>query len=566
MHKRILLLALVAVPQWIFAQFCPNPQSQMDIHGNNIKARILNGGDLFTNFNEGQFIPNPGPPGNFYPSTIYAAGIWLAGIDPGGNLKLATVDYRNTSEHDYSAGPLSLDGVTDNFTCQNWDRHFKVTGDEVAAFRAALPLSAAELKTQFLSIAGWPGRGNPYFLDVWGFDLPFTQQALAPFHDEDLNGLYDPLAGDYPVVAIKGLTPFVPAEIIWCVFNDQNGGGPHGTSNGKALQVEIQLTVWAFNCSDNPVLNNTLFTSHKIINRATEVTDSMTIGLWTDIDLGCYLDDYLGCNPGLNTMYAYNQDAIDGQPGTSCSGTPTFANTPPVQSITFLSHPLSSFIAPNNSSAGSPPPGTTDPTTPVEIFNYMSGSWRDGTPFTYGGNGYGGTTPTNYLFPDDPADPSGWSMCTANLPLSDRRMLGTTKIGLLEPGKVEDFTVAWAFHPNPTLPCGIGTTFSDVAAIQALYNNDFANVCSPLKAPELPGDSLQLFPNPASGSVVLRYGNIRPLSLQAFDAAGRLVLEKTGDFAKEESILEIASFSAGIYSLQIVTDQGTATKKLAVIR
>lgn len=568
--KNLLLLCVFGMlSQLSLAQVCGNPQSQIDIQGNNIKARILNGGDLFTDLTDGQFIPNPGPPGSNDPSTIYAAGFWMGGLDPGFNLKLATSDYRSDGKYDFTAGPLSPDGTTDGTTCSNWDKHFRVTGAEIAAFRAALPLTAAELKAQFPGIAGWPGRGNPHFSSIWGFDLPFTSQALAPYYDENLNGIYDPEQGDYPVVELRSFSPFVPAEIVWCVFNDENGGAPHFNSGGKQLNVEVQLTVWAFDCADQATINNTLFTSHKIINRSPERLDSTHIGIWVDVDLGCYLDDYIGCNPSLNTIYAYNQDAVDGQPGNTCQGVPTFPAAPPVQSITFLNHPLTTFATINNGSVGGPA-GSSDPVSPNEIFNYMTGTWRDGTPFTYGGSGYNpgnpNATPVNHLLPDDPADPNGWSMCSANLPFGDRRMLGTSKIGEVDPGYVEYFDMAWTFHPNPSLPCGLGTTFSDVATIQALYNNKFQDVCSPLKAPELPADSLQLFPNPTAGAAVLKYGSLLPLSLRVFDAAGRMVLEKTSSFEKEQTIIETSTLASGVYNLQVLTDQGSVTKKLAVIR
>ncbi|MBC7776302.1 MAG: T9SS type A sorting domain-containing protein [Phycisphaerae bacterium] len=85
-------------------------------------------------------------------------------------------------------------------------------------------------------------------------------------------------------------------------------------------------------------------------------------------------------------------------------------------------------------------------------------------------------------------------------------------------------------------------------------------------SPELPDDSFKLFPNPTSGLALLRYGALQPLSLRAFDAAGRMVLEKLDAFEKEETKIETPSFASGIYTLQIVTGQGTATKKLAVLR
>lgn len=569
MKNLLICFALLMIPKLSVAQGCVNTQSSIDMHGNNIRARILNGGDLFTDHNDGQFIPNPGPPGTPSPTTIFAAGLWMGGVDPGINLKLATVDYRNNSQFDYTAGPLSPEGVTDAFTCANWDRLFRVTGAEIAAFQIAPPLNAAQLKSQFPAIAGWPGRGNPFFDDLNGYDLPFTGQSLAPYFDTNSDGLYNPLDGDYPVVLLRGFNPIVPAEIIWCVFNDQNGGAPHSSSYGKAFQMEIQLTAFAFNCPTGGVENNTIFTSHKFINRSTENVDSTFIGMWVDIDLGCYLDDYLGCNPALNTMYAYNQDAVDGNPGNTCQGTATFPNAAPVQSITFLNHPLSKFVVSNNGSSGTPV-ATSDPAAPNEYYNYLTGTWRDGTPLTQGGTGYNPGDPTamntSHIFPDSPNDPAGWSMCTANLASSDRRMLGTTKLGILQPGQVEELDIAWAFHPNPSLPCGLGTTFSDVAAVQSLFDDGFSGLCSPLKAPELPGDSLQLLPNPTSGVALLRYGSLSPLSIRAYDGAGRLVLEKTSGFEKEETVLETSTLTAGIYTLQVVMEEGTVTKKLVVVR
>jgi hypothetical protein len=564
MKRLLLFLAIINGVNALQAQ-CTSPQSQIDIHGNNIRARVLNGGDLFTSFDEGQFIPNPNPNAPSNPSTIFAAGLWMGGIDPAGNLKLAMVDYRSNSSNDYSAGPLSEDGQTTEFVCENWDRHFRVTGDQIAGFLAALPLTQAEAIAQFPSVMGWPGRGNAFFAAIWGFDLPFTPQALAPFFDADNDGVYNPLVGDYPVVALRNKTPFVPAEIIWCVFNDQNGGAPHTNSNGKAIQAEVQQTVWAFSCTDNPVLNNTIFTSHKIINRATENIDSFFIAFWVDVDLGCYQDDYVGCDTATRSIFAYNQDALDGQPGTTCSGTATFGDAPPVQTITFLNQPLSKFMM-YNSNLGSTPVATTDPSTPNEYYNYLTGSWRDGTPLTYGDSGYNGSTPTDHAFPGNPADPAGWSMCSASLPSLDRRVIASSALGRLQPGQVEELTSAWTVHYNTPPPCNLGNALNDVSALQALYDNDFVNLCSAFsKAPELPADSLDLFPNPTSGDAVLRYGAIRMEEIRIFDATGKLV-QTLNNLEKGETTLQLRHLPAGMYTLRLFSDQGNVTKKLAVVR
>ncbi len=361
------------------AQECGLPLSSIDIQGNNIKARILNGGDLFTDLANGQFIPNPN--GTNSPTTIFSAGLWMGGVSASGDLSLATVDYRSSERGDYSAGPLDTNGVTAASTCSNWDRMFRVTGSEIAAFKAALPLTQAQAIAQFPSIMQWPGDYNPHFSDITGFDLPSNPSGLAPFFDKDSNGNYNPLDGDYPVVRLNGHAPFVPAEIVWCVFNDQKGGAPHTSSGGRAFNTEIQLTVWAMQSTTHPVLNNTVFTSHKTIYRGTDTLNSNYIGLWVDLDLGCYADDYIGCNPELNSFFVYNQDSQDGQPGNSCFGDPTFAGIPPVQSVTFLGQSMDKFMY-----MGGITPGLADPTTGAQFYNFMTGAWGDGTPLTEGGS------------------------------------------------------------------------------------------------------------------------------------------------------------------------------------
>jgi hypothetical protein len=564
MKKLLFLLSLWYLPQLLHAQSCANPQSQIDIQGNNLKARILNGGDLFTNFNSGQFIPNP-VPGGANPSTIYAAGLWLGGLDPAGNLQLATTDYRNSNQFDFSAGPLSSNGMTNAINCFNWDRHFKVTDDRIAAFLAALPMSPDQLKTQFPDIAGWPGVKNPHFEEVNGFSL-HGLQPLAPFYDADFNGIYNPLNGDYPAVLIMGTPPFLPAEIVWCVFNDQKGGGLHSNSGGKAFRVEVQLTAWTFDCPDEPVLNRTLFTAHKLIHRGLEISDSTHLGIWTDVDLGCSDDDYVGCYPDLNTIFAYNADPVDGQPGNTCQGTPTFSGMPPVQTITYLNRPLDRFIAPNSNAAGTPPPATLDPQTPLEIFNYLSGSWRDGSPITLGGNGYGGSAPTTHLFPSPPSDPNGWSMCTEQLSFSDRRVLGSAKVGRMFPGQVEELVLAWAFHPNPDLPCGLGNTLDEVQTLHQYYQNGFENVCSALSTTLLPEHSISLAPNPATAAVWVQHKDIVPQAIRLFDAQGRLALEKTSGFGDTDTMLDLAGLPTGLYTLQLGARDGIATRKLVITR
>ena len=570
----VLLLLASGIAQAQQSAVCKKPTAYTTIHANNIKAGLLNGGDLFWDFNNAQFTPNPTPNGP-NPATIYVAGLWIGGIDPSGNLKLAASTYRSGSYLDYWTGPLDENGTTDEAICTNWDKLFKVKGADIKAFLDNLPdwvNNPAAAIAAYKDIMGWPAVGNPYFADIWGFNLPATTGGLAAFYDEDNNGQYDPLAGDYPVVKLQGIPGFVPEEIVWCVFNDQGGGAIHSASGGQPLQMEVQLTVWAFKDPEKPVLNNALFTSHKIINRSVSPLDSCFIGLWVDFDLGCYADDYIGSAPNLDAFYAYNQDALDGQPGTFCDGgIPTFGDNPPVQSVTFLSGSMDKFIYYNNPSVGVPHPATTDPNLPADYYGYLTGYWRDGSPLTYGGSGYDpvSSVPANHAFPDLPNDPLGWNMCTANLPFGDRRALGAHKTGQMLPGQVEELVAAWTVHFDLDLPCEIGSTLDDIEEIRNLhdlYAAGFAGVASPLTSTsETPETEIGIFPNPAAETVTLQYGDLSVREILLFAADGRQV-RSLQNIQPEQTVLDVARLKNGVYTVQLLTDRGSLVRKISVLK
>lgn len=559
--KQALPLLFLFLPALAPAQVCNHPQSQINLHGNNITARILNGGDLFSDLARGAFIPNPDE-NDDGPSTIFTAGLWLGGMDAGGNLKLDGATYRLTDETDFFAGPLAEDGTTNATDCSNWDRHFIIRGDDVAAFLNALPLLSNDpelAKTQFPDIMGWPGKGNPYFQDIWGFELPVGNAILAPFFDADLDGLYHPLQGDYPVVALRDMEPFVADEMVWCVFNDQGAGAPHLGAGSEGFPVEVQLTAWAFNDPSRPVLNNTVFTSHRMIFRTTENLDSCFVGIWADFDIGCYQDDYVGTAPDHHSIYAYNMDQIDGTSGNTCDGIPVFESIPPVQTATFLNVSLDKSMA---NASGSP----YEINAPSDYYNLLSGHWPDGQPLTYGGNGYsGGAQQTDYIFPDDPNNASGWSMCTVKQPPADRQIVGSHRIGQVFPGQVEELTVAWSIHPDPALPCGLGNTFENITEIREIFDHNFyGGVLDAHVAPALSA-AITLQPNPAMSLVSIGYQKLPVLELRCFDAAGRLIRTEQ-NLPPTQYELDVSGWGAGVYSLQLLTQAGMATRQLVVLR
>jgi hypothetical protein len=473
-----------------FRDNCDNAISQIDQAINNVRARLLTGGDVWWDGRNGRYIVPKVPPGQPEVSSIFAGAVWLGGVDPAGNLKLAAQQYgRSGGNFDFWPGPLSDgDGKTDQATCARWDRFFTVTGREIdehlrnweQAKTEGRPYRPEDIPR---GVRGWPAVGNQFFFVVHRFELPTTEQGLAGFWDQDGDGLYDPDRGDFPVIEIRGCTdkPQYPDEMIFWVYND--AGNIHAESQGDPIQMEVQ--VQAFSYATNDEINDMTFQRYKLINRAIEDIDSMFFAMWADPDLGCFIDDYIGCDTTRNLAYVYNEDAIDGQTGCTCPfGINTYCDEIPILGIDYFRGPLnefgeeigmSSFTYYNNAGVGSPPPGTTDPQIAQEYYNYLSGSWRDGSPFTFGGDAYQeGTRAVKYAFVDAPDNPNGWSMCTEGLPFGDRRTIQASGPFRLEPGAVNELIIGVVWVPDQNYPCPSIRKLQEADDIaQALFDNCF---------------------------------------------------------------------------------------------
>ena len=491
-----------------FREACTTPRQQIDQDVNNVRARLTTGGDIWWDRNVPKYVVPKVPPGEPEVSAISVGGLWLGGLDPGGNLKTACQTYGNrTDRSDYWPGPLTADeGVTTKYFCDNWDRFFTVTRQEIEEhlrhFRAArsegVPYTADMIPA---GVKGWPAKGNPYFSSIFRFHLPFNDQGLAGFWDEDLDGRYDPLKGDFPSLDIRCPEDYLqsPDQMIFWIFNDEGGGAVHGETHGNAMRMEVQALSFAY--ATNDAVNNMTFQRYKLINRAKEDLDSTYFGLWVDFALGCPDDDFIGCDTSRNMAYCYNSDAMDGTAGIFCpmgtTGIPTYGTDIPVVGVDFFRGPLnefreelsmSSFIYISRTSANPPQlPGMSHPTTGMEFYRYLTGSWRDGTPLTVGGNGYnpGSTNFTKYAFPSPPNDVDGWSLCTTLLPPHDHQTVQSSGPFKLQPGAVNEMILGVIWVPSMDYPCPDITRLQQASDLaQDLFDCCFCVVDGP-DAPDI---------------------------------------------------------------------------------
>ncbi len=520
---------------------CTPAERQTDMDINNVRAKLTTGGDVWWDLDEGKYvIPKP-IPGDPEISSIFAGSVWIGGFDPAGNLKLAAGQYRNSANNDYYTGPLDpFEGTTELEVCEKWDRFFEVDGDEIRKVAKIFDGNDGFLPCDSVSggVRYWPGKGNPYWLERFDFELPVTGQGLGSFWDEDQDGNYDPCKGDIPIIDIRGCEPssrkqaveLVPDQMIFWIYND--AGGPHTQTFGDAIRMEVQVQAFAYATNDE--INDMTFQRYKLINRAQQDIRDCYFAMWVDPDLGCYSDDYIGCDIERSMAYVYNEDILDGETGCSCpGGVATYCDEVPILGVDYFRGPLgpkfiigcdapgaqvhvianadeefdedlysvgdticirdvlltdtlepdilielgmSSFVYSNNAGVGSPAAATTDPGIAEEFYNYLTGNWRDGTPFTEGGSGYnpGSTDLIPYAFPGRPNVDTEWSMCSSDQPFGDRRTIQASGPFLLQPGAVNELIIGAVWVPDIAYPCPDISrlqTADDLA--QALFDNCF---------------------------------------------------------------------------------------------
>src|SRR3954468_15312970 len=108
-----------------FAQ-CPPGAAQVDLDINNVRARMLTGGDMWWDYSANSHGQYEVPKGSGL-MPIYAGAIWMGGFN-GPNLYVAGQEYR-LKGNDWWPGPLDTIGSANisAATCQQYDHHYKIT-------------------------------------------------------------------------------------------------------------------------------------------------------------------------------------------------------------------------------------------------------------------------------------------------------------------------------------------------------------------------------------------------------------------------------------------------------
>ena len=336
------------------AAVCKRAQSTAELNINNVRALINGYGNMWYDGSVAQYHL----PKNSNTCPLFCAALWIGGTDVNDQLRLAALRFGSEGD-DYWPGPLKVNGTAsvDLPVCNAYDRHWVITKNEVQGLMSQFewdnetglvigPKADADIDAYMTTaISTWPAHGE-------GDDV---SHYLAPFHDSNLDGEYNPYDGDYPYYdfdnklcprTIKSENPgqnyinvrtmeeeadttlisgsVLPDQVlkgdqtIWWVFNDK--GNTHTESKGEAIGLEIRAQAFAFATNDE--INNMTFYSYEIINRSTYELRETYFSQWIDADLGYAFDDYVGCDVRRGLGYCYNGDENDGPGSGSYSGIP----------------------------------------------------------------------------------------------------------------------------------------------------------------------------------------------------------------------------------------------------
>jgi len=556
----------------VFIPLYPPTCEKIDM--NNISAVISPFG---AHFYDGQTAGLEVPKGSGK-IAVFGQELFIGGLDMNGQVHFSGKERVYSSQKDFYQGPIST--IVDTSYVKVWNRVWKISKEEILYhinnWKSAgyAPIDA---------IASWPAHG----------DVTLGQTGnIAPFFDNNANGRYEPMAGDYPL--IRG------DQAVYFIMNDSTGQFFADTVAAK-MGLEIHGMAYEFDRPDDSVLNNTLFFHLDILNRSLADYDSTYIGLFNDFDLGNSTDDFVGTDVNHGMVYAYNKTSVDGN-GEGWA----YGEHPPAVGMRLIGGPYM-----DNDGADNPNNqcdysinglnfgddvidneryGVTNSMSldylingknilsmsdPVRDYHYMQNIYSDGTHMIFGGGGHvstGGVGPecrfvypgssdtlcnwgTNNVMPNGGYNQNGyfWTEILADSNDFDREILSAAGPFTFKSGDVQPLDYCFTFARD--------YDGDNLSSLQLLLDNNASLTSSIAELIELPENILSTkgvakvgkmyaTPNPAKDRIRINFEGKSGQGYQLYDCSGKQV--KTGTLNSGENEINIQDLKPGLYVLRSV--------------
>ena len=313
-----------------------------------------------------------------------------------------------------------------------------------------------------------------------------------------------------------------------------------------------------------------------------------------DTDLGDFDDDYVGSDSTLGMGYTYNADNEDG--GGEGYGTP-----PPALGLFFMEGPgADDDLVDNDHDGEVDEPGerlrtttvglyyggggvTEDPSIAAHYYTYMQARWKDGMPYTYGGNGRDfSNIPTHWFFSGDPVTSEFWSEMNADglgtrIEPGDRRWFISSGPFSLGAGEDTDFTFAIVWALGKDRLDSVSRLRKVADRVRKAFEIGAWNI--PILIPEdlvpaAPNLSAALghnYPEPFSEKTTIGYRvpDFAFVRLLILDVLGRevSVLVREPQSAGEYSVtFDGTDLPSGVYFYRIEMDHASATRSMMLVK
>jgi len=544
------------------ADTCP----YLDI--NQVRARIWNNGSMFWDLVGSSLYEVPKGSGK---TAIFAEGLWIGGRDGQEKIHMAAQTYRQ-SGRDFWPGPLDTTTATvDTSTLHTYDKIWKIERYTINDFIFNYQNGNVANGTYIIPdiILNWPAHGTGNI-----------SRSLAPFVDNNNDGNYNPIDGDYP--EMKG------DQMLWWVFNDNER--IHGKSESDFnLGVEIHGSAYAYNCpaltDGDTVINYTTFYHYDFYNRSDTSYHDVYSGIYNDVELGYYLDDFVGCDTSNDIAFAYNGDDDDDN---------GYGLHPPMMNLAFLDGPeaVPNDAIDNNHNGTTDEPGEhcmmnyfinwndNNPVSSKQYYWRLQGLWYDSSRVAYGtpdGIDPFSTNSTNYMFSGPPYDTiNGWSEghictgCPPNIPHDRRIFVSSGPYDLPAHGK-RSLDYAYVYTREPRFPNGPNTSLAvnqdQVIRIKHFFETDSFPCVHLIGIDEIKKHELNfsLFPVPAHSEINVSVLKDEPGERYYYvtDITGRIIVGST-KFHSSNFKINISSMRAGVYFIHIQSKSSCGVRKFIV--
>ena len=547
-----------------------NSEFYDSLNVNNINARFYCFGNHFWDQHE---FPKFEVPKGSNSNSMFTQTFWIGGLDENNELHQAGELYRELFE--YWSGPVA--DVYDSLYDSKWLHVWKLNRDEINYHKAHWWQTGYEPVSDILT---WPGNGDTNLGQA---------EKIAPFEDNNNNGVYEPLEGDVPV--IKG------DQALYFVVNESRK--VHEASGGIPMGVEIRGMAYGFDMPEDSVLWSTIFLNYEVVNRSDTAYHDVYAGFYIDPDLGYPHNDYIQCDVQRGMVatynghendtgaYYYNQPAIGvvvlGGPFMEADGVdnPKYdvhGNRICDESINGLNF--------GDSVVDNERLGMTNflrlihdqgiqgyPDAPNEYYNYLKSIWRDNVHSQYGGAGHpvsnsvgpacrfmfpGDSDTCNWgtegIFPNGGYNQNGkyWTEEEAGIPAFEKSGVLSSGPFTFAPGEVHQFDIAYvwarAYDGNPWSSVVLLKERVDYIREMFEYNENFFSDISKKIKP----DGLKLWPNPAGKVIHVQLPENTPLAeWTVYNLQGLEIMEQYQIPENRTISINIAQLNSGLYFLRI---------------